>query len=144
MYQAVHVNMRVHLAEGPWFISIACCCPVTRALCTNMGLMLLANKLITVCDLCPLPLLTPSRLSCCQADRLRTDGTVWRWEVQGYYYTACVVTQDFSFLLPLFLFLSSGFMPKFTYRFSLFTVNVYSKTKKPEASGVNVAINYLP
>lgn len=57
-------------------ICIVSCCSVSH---TNVGLTLLANKLITVCDLCPLPLLTPPPAGAAAASRQARN----RWDVWG-------------------------------------------------------------
>lgn len=82
-------------------ISTVCCRPMSHALHTNVGLTLLANKLITVCDLCPLPLLTPSPPPppLPPPVRLRADGIVWG---RVYFYTAVLSLKPSLTPLPGF------------------------------------------
>lgn len=120
----------IHSYRKAKSISIVCCCPRSHALHTN--LTLLANKLITVCDLCPLPLLNPLLPPPLPPPvRLRADGIVWG---RVYFYTAVLslkLALFFSHYLILHFFslsLSSyplGFMPSshIILMFGVFTVN---------------------
>lgn len=100
---------------------------------TNVGLRLLANKLITVCDLCPLLSLTPSPTAVA-ATASRQAPSSWDSRGEGFSLHSRVVTQDFSlyrlyFHIPHFtkfsVTLLRGFMPSsyIVLMFSQFTLN---------------------